>query len=226
MGKSVGNPDPETREGVIKYTLDYRTGPAPESEILAELNAWRQILFQLGLVGQDPQRYDGLGFGNVSRRVGSFAGAAHQRRFVISGTQTGGLARLGPEHYVQVTECRAEENLIRAVGPVKPSSEAMTHGALYALDNHLRTVLHAHSPEIWQAAMLLGLPVTDHRVVYGTPQMAAEMQRLYQDPQVRTGGIIVMGGHPDGVVAFGAGLATAGSILVKTLAAALQVIKK
>jgi len=213
-------------EGVIKFALDYQPGPSFEGAELAELNAWRQILWQLGLVGCDPQRYEGLAYGNVSRRIGTFAGDPQQRRFLISGTQTGGLPVLGAEHYVQVLECNPAANAVRAVGPIRPSSEALTHGALYAVDNHLKAVLHVHSPEIWQAALLLGLPVSDHRVAYGTPAMAAEMQRLYADDHVRTGGIIVMGGHADGLVAFGAGLATAGGVLVKTYAAALQIVKR
>lgn len=213
------------REGVIKFALDYQPGPAFAGPELVELNAWRQILWQLGLIGRDPQRYQGLGYGNLSRRTGTFAGDPHQRRFLISGTQTGGLERLGAEHYVQVLECCPEANSVRAVGPIRPSSEALTHGALYAVDNHLKAVLHVHSPEIWQAALQLGLPVTDHRVPYGTPEMAAEMQRLYADDHVRSGGIIVMGGHPDGLVTFGAGLAVAGGILVKTYAAALQIVR-
>lgn len=213
------------REGVIKFDLDYRAGPVPDREQLADLNAWRQVLYRLGLVGQDPERYEGLGFGNVSRRTGTFSGDAHQRRFIISGTQTGTLQHLTAEHYVLVDECWPEQNRVRAIGPIRPSSESLTHAALYAADHQLRAVLHAHSPEIWQAAMTLGLPVTDHRVAYGTPDMAAEMQRLYADPGIRDGGIIVMGGHADGVVSFGPGLDVAGQVMVRALARALAVIR-
>jgi len=212
------------REGVIKYALDFQSGPPPAAAELGELNAWRQVLYRLGLVGAAPKRYEGLGFGNVSRRVGPFGTAPEQRRFLISGTQTGELAALNANHYVLVSECHPESNRVVARGPVKPSSEALTHGALYAADPQLRAVLHAHSPDIWQAAMTLGLPVTDHRVAYGTPAMAEEMQRLYNHPDVRDGGIIVMGGHAEGVVSFGAGLSVAGSVMVRTLARALAVV--
>ncbi|HKI51256.1 MAG TPA: class II aldolase/adducin family protein [Geothermobacteraceae bacterium] len=212
------------REGIIKYHLDYQSGPALDAGELTELNAWRQVLYRLGLVGADPDRYEGLGFGNVSRRIAPFGTPPGQRRFLISGTQTGALPRLSPDHYVLVSECHPETNRVVACGPVKPSSEALTHGALYAADPQLRAVLHVHSPEIWQAAMALGLPVTDHRIAYGTPAMAAEMQRLYHAPEVRDGGVIVMGGHAEGVVSFGAGLSVAGSVMVRTLARALAVV--
>lgn len=213
------------QEGIIKFALQYEQGPAPAWADIADLNAWRQVLYRLGLIGQDPERYEGFGFGNVSRRMGVFSGAAEQRRFVISGTQTGMLETLGPDDYVLVNRCCPQTNEISATGPVKPSSEALTHGALYAADNQLRAVLHAHSPEIWQAAMTLGLPVTNHRVAYGTPEMAEEMQRLYADPSVRDAGIIVMGGHPDGVVSFGPGLDVAGQIMVKVLARSMALAR-
>jgi hypothetical protein len=220
MGKNRQN----DREGVIKYDLDFQSGPPPAVAELGELNAWRKVLYRLGLIGADPQRYAGLGFGNLSRRVGPFGTAPEQRRFLISGTQTGELPCLTAEHYVLVSECHPETNRVVASGPIKPSSEALTHGALYAADPQLRAVLHVHSPEIWQAAMALGMPVTDHRIAYGTPAMAAEMQRLYHEPHVRDGGMIVMGGHAEGVVSFGAGLSLAGGVLVRTLARALEVV--
>lgn len=212
-------------DGVIKFHLEHQDAPPCDWQELAGLDAWRQVLYRLGLVGLDPQRYGGVGFGNLSRRYGTFRGDPGQRRFLITGTQTGALKRLGPDHYTLVRECHPQQNRIVSAGPVKPSSEALTHGALYAADNQVRAVFHVHSPEIWQAALTLGLPVTDHRVPYGTPEMAAEMARLYQNPEVRDGGVIVMGGHEDGVVAFGPALDVAGQILVRTLARALAVMR-
>ena len=85
----------DNREGVIKFNLDFRAGPAPAQHEVAELNRWRQRLYALGLVGQDPARYEGLGFGNVSVRCPG--------GFLVSGTQTGGLETLGPQHYARVS---------------------------------------------------------------------------------------------------------------------------
>ena len=61
------------REGVIKYRLEHRAGPLEPrlyGDLACQLNAWRELLALTGLVGQDPQRYGGAGFGNVSARVG------------------------------------------------------------------------------------------------------------------------------------------------------------
>jgi len=77
----------ENHEGVIKFHLDFREGPAPAERLLLELNAWRARFLELGLIGQDPERYEGYGFGNLSRRLPGQG----ENAFLISGTQTGHL---------------------------------------------------------------------------------------------------------------------------------------
>ena len=204
-------------EGVIKFKLDFsRAGPV-DMQPLAELNHWRTLLWQQALIGQDPARYEGYGFGNVSQRIGDGAAARGKRRFVISGTQTGYLPELDNTHYTVVKSYDAASNAVSAAGPIKPSSESLTHGMIYDLDNAIRIVLHVHSPDIWLAADSLGIPVTDSAVPYGTPQMAAEVQRLFNETDVREQKIFSMGGHEDGIVSFGTTAEEAGDILLRTL---------
>lgn len=210
------------QEGVIKFELEFRPALPLPAAALREINAWRKVLYLLRFTGQDPGRYDGLGYGNISQRLAPFEVPPEQRRFVISGTQTGGLAELGTEHYTTVLESSPEENRLVAAGPIRPSSESLTHAALYGLDSSLRCVMHAHSPEIWRHAAALGLPCTDPAAAYGTPEMAAETRRLFHDEKVRAGGVLVMGGHEDGVVAFGPSAEAAGTVLLHVLARAFQ----
>lgn len=209
-------------EGVIKFQLDYSPADPLPDEAIAEINAWRKVLFLLRLTGRDPERYDGLGYGNISCRVAPFSAPAKKRPFLISGTQTGGLPMLGAEHYATVLACDTERNRVVAEGPVRPSSEALTHGALYQVDSSLRCVMHAHSPEIWRHAGRLGIPATRKDAAYGTPEMAAEVRRLLADDAVRQGAIFAMAGHEDGLVAFGANAETAGTVLLRHLARAFQ----
>src|SRR5581483_9370224 len=78
-------PKPATpQEGVTKFDLAYTpSAPLPMTSVAA-LIAWRMILWRLGLIGLDPARYGGVGFGNVSARLpGARRG---QARFAISGT--------------------------------------------------------------------------------------------------------------------------------------------
>lgn len=201
------------REGVIQFELLYRFGSAPDSVRLHDLDGWRSILFRLRLIGRDPLRYGGLGFGNVSMRT---AGG-----FVVSGSQTGDRPSLGADGYCRVTRCEPEANRICAIGPIKPSSEAMTHGAVYRASASAQCVLHGHSPELWHAASTLGLAVTDPAVPYGTPAMAREVARLCTGQLDTDRAVFVMGGHEDGVIAFGPDVASTGALLVATLAQAL-----
>jgi ribulose-5-phosphate 4-epimerase/fuculose-1-phosphate aldolase len=208
------------QEGVIKFHLEFTPGPPLPAVEIARLNTWRAKLYRQKLIGQDPARYGGYGYGNLSMRLAPYDAAPALRRFVISGSQTGDLAELGPEQYAIVTECYPQENRVVAHGPIRPSSESLTHAAVYALDPAIRVVFHVHSPEIWHVAALLGIPITDPNIPYGTPAMAAEVVRLFAETTVAQRRIFSMGGHEDGIVAFGETAEAAGEALLATLVAA------
>lgn len=201
------------QEGVIKYRLDHAQGAPPPWPVVAELEAWRRLLVRLGLVGQDPARYDGFGFGNVSLR-------SDRGGFWVSGTQTGHMARLEASHYVHVDGWDIAGNRLSSHGAVQPSSEAMTHAAVYDASPGVNAVLHAHSPDIWQAAEALGYPVTGPSIPYGTPQMATAVVAAAR--HAGESGVVVMGGHLDGVLAFGETLPLAGMRLLDAFRRALM----
>ncbi len=203
----------DRQEGVIKFRLRHRKGPPLVYAQIRTLNLWRQKLYAARLIGKDPNRYGGEAYGNVSARIGPLLRPPHRRRFVITGTQTGGLPVLDGRHYAVVEACFPEENRVVSEGPIRPSSESMTHGTIYALDDAMRYVMHVHSPEIWHNARTLGLPATRASVTYGTPEMAAEVRRLFRETEARTLGIFVMGGHEDGLVVFGRTAEEAGRTL-------------
>jgi hypothetical protein len=209
------------REGVIKFKLQFTQSLPLPGSTLAGINAWRRILYLLGLVGRDPNRYGGLGYGNISERIGPFPAPPQQRRFIISGTQTGELGKLQDKHFVTVLECYPEENRIVAEGPIRPSSESLTHGTLYGLNDSLRSVMHVHSPEIWRHCRELGISRTQEKASYGSPEMAAEVTRLLADDEGQVG-LFAMAGHEDGVIAFGRSHEKAGTVLLRHLARALE----
>ena len=210
-----------TKEGVIKFEMDYRVAPALPAEQLAELNAWRKMMYLTELIGQTPTRYGGYGFGNISCRI-DYPCDSGQPPFAITGTQTGGAADLSPLDYVVVTACYPELNRLLAEGPVKPSSESLTHGVIYAQDERIRWVMHAHSPHLWRNTAALDLPMTAADVAYGTPEMAAEVARLFRETDVAQRRIFGMAGHEDGIVSFGATAEEAGFVLLGWLARAFQ----
>jgi len=105
---------------------------------------------------------------------------------------------------------------------VLPSSESMTHGAVYDLGPHIRFVFHGHSPVLWRRAEALRLPVTGSRISYGTPEMAREVERLYRTSTLPELQILAMGGHEDGIVVFGRTAEEAGQVLLRHLARAYE----
>ena len=142
---------------------------------------------------------------------------AGSQQFLITGTQTGELERLTAEHFSLVTAFDLDRNSVRSTGLVKPSSEAMTHAALYDLDAGIDFVYHAHAPQIWRNAAALGLPSTDPAAAYGTPEMARSIRETgaaHLECVRRPSGLIVMGGHEDGVISFGSTADEAGQALL------------
>jgi ribulose-5-phosphate 4-epimerase/fuculose-1-phosphate aldolase len=186
-------------EGYIKYRSFWTKAPVPAAAAAAteELETWRRPLMAAGLIGH----YEalGIGYGNISVRCGE------PGQFLISGTQTGHVAKTDKTHYSLVTAYNTYANIVSSVGPIQASSEAMTHAAIYGLDINIGAIVHAHSQDLWRKS-LNKLPTTGADVAYGTPQMANEFRRLYRDTTFRKIGLAVMAGHEEGILSFGATL--------------------
>ncbi len=206
-------------EGVTKFQLQFRPGPPPQRRTIATLNAWRTVLHRLGLVAQDPERYEGVDFGNVSIRATGNPPDPHRPLFWISGTQTGRIAMLDTRHYCGVLDYDLAHNLLIAAGPIPPSSESLTHAALYRAAPSVRCVLHVHSPDLWRHAERLGIPIIDRRIAYGTPGMADAVGRLGATTHLP--GLLAMAGHLDGIVAYGSQINETASTLILYLSRAL-----
>lgn len=206
------------REGVIKYRLEHQLADLPVDFGFAELNAWRSIMHRLGLIGRVPDRYDGLGFGNISRRL-----VPGRDEFIISGTQTGHLPRLEAWQFVWVVEAVPEQNRLCSRGACQPSSEALTHAGVYRECPVAQAVIHVHSPEIWRQTAALALPHTGADIPYGTPRMAEAVADLFAKGDLQALPLFTMLGHLDGVVAFGTSLADAACQLLCQLSRAIAI---
>jgi hypothetical protein len=210
-------------EGVIQFEPQHERRvlePRRYGRLACELMAWREIMALTGLVGQDAQRYEGAGYGNVSCRVGPRGSAIGRRSFLITGSQTSGQRCIGLEDFAVVDTYDFAANRVRSHGLALPSSESMTHAAAYDASPLVQCVLHAHSPVLWKRRRSLGLPETDPSVPYGTPGMALEVSRLYRESVLPERGILAMGGHEDGILAIGRSPAEAGGTLLEWLARA------
>lgn len=205
-------------EGVVKFEVhhDEQALPAWAPDSLASLLGWRSILVDTALIGQEGGRYGGAGYGNISVRVGPRSAARGRRSFLVSGTQTSGRRLVDISDFALVDRYDVGRNIVHSRGLVRPSSESMTHAAIYDHGPHIQCVLHVHAPDIWRSAARLGLAQTPADVEYGTPDMARAFEDILRR---RDSSIVVMRGHEDGVVAFGRDADEAGVALVTTLAA-------
>lgn len=196
-------------EGVIKFQMEHTPAKPLPLEERAELNRWRLWMYERKLIGivETPQGW--VGYGNISTRC--------KNGFLITGSQTGHLVELSAGHYTLVTEALPEENKVVSRGPIKPSSESLTHAVVYQMDDSIQWVMHAHQAIIWQAAKRLGLPLTSAEVTYGTPEMAVETGRLFRETDVRQIGMFAMAGHEDGIVCFGETADQAAAVMEKYL---------
>lgn len=181
-------------EGYIKFNCiwDQAQVQYPNAEY-TQLEEARTQLFARGLIGAYP---DGIGFGNISVRT------KDDKSFIISGSATGGLSELVPEDYALVTDYKIVQNTIFCTGLIQASSESLTHAAIYQSVPHIGSVVHVHCLWLWEK--LMGeYPTTAAGIEYGTPEMALAVGQLagtIKDDQEK---IIVMGGHREGILAFG-----------------------
>lgn len=203
------------QEGVIKYRL-FHSERAIEADIATtRLNAWRHVLHRLNLIDQQADRYDGLGYGNISARIDT-------ERFLISGTQTGHLEMLDSSHFAVIEHADPELNQLTSYGLTKPSSEALTHAILYQQAPSIKAVIHVHCPEIWRHTNKLSLPHTAADIAYGTVAMVKAVESLFNESKLKSP-IFTMLGHKDGVIAFGDDIEHTALRLIQQLSLALEV---
>jgi ribulose-5-phosphate 4-epimerase/fuculose-1-phosphate aldolase len=190
-------------EGYIKFNCHWIEAPPTSAIQLIELNKWRDILYQRGLIGAYP---NGIGFGNISIRVSG-------NTFIITGSATGGLSTLNESHFVLVKDYSFVQNSVTCTGPIKASSESLSHAVIYECSPATHAVLHIHNLNMWKKLIDV-VPTTKQDITYGTPEMANEIKRLFQQTDVSREKIIAMAGHTEGIIAFGNTLDEAGDILL------------
>ena len=194
------------KEGVIKFKYKWTETNLVDFEYFESINFWRNRLFELGLIGVDDNN---IGFGNLSSR---FTG----NQFIITGSGTGKIKTLTKDHYSLVSAFSAEANFIEVRGPVKASSESLTHAALYQCDGNINSVIHIHHAGLWKHYFGV-LPTSDMSIEYGTPAIAMEVKNLALNSTLIKDKILIMGGHQDGIITFGNSTEEAGKILLDIL---------
>ncbi len=203
----------EIDDGVIKYNTAAftKSPPLKESEFL-DLEQWRHKLYQIKLIGEYlPEK---IGYGNLSLRrdYAQFHSTEHSQ-FIITGTQTGGLEHLTGSSYTRVLDYNFKDWSVKAMGPLQASSEALTHAAIY--ESHrdkINAVFHIHNKEIWKGMIEQNYDSTPENTPYGTEEMANAVIECVGD---NDRGIIVMKGHEDGVISYGATMEIAANLILE-----------
>lgn len=194
-------------EGYIKFKSTLHQSIPPSEWDVEEINIWRDRLYTLGYIGAYD---DGVGYGNISIK------GKYLNEFIVTGSGTGHLPFLFPDHFTRVKTYSIDRNTVICEGPVHASSESMTHAAVYACDPAARAVIHIHSRKNWERLLNL-IPTTDPSARYGTPEMAADIARLYRESDFGKIKIMAMGGHDEGILSYGKNLDDAGNRLLEIL---------
>ena len=189
----------------VEFTYECASKGLVPFDALAELNACRRKLVQKHLMGVYA---NGVGFGNLSVRDGATS------NFYITGSATGGLPNLSLTDCVRVVDCDFKKNWLRYEGTAIPSSESLTHAAIYESDSMTSAVIHCHDSVLWRA-LLDRVPTSSKAVAYGTAEMAYEIMRLFKEADVQSRKILVMAGHEGGIVTFGKNLQGAFEVLMR-----------
>jgi ribulose-5-phosphate 4-epimerase/fuculose-1-phosphate aldolase len=189
----------------VKFTFDRARADFPPFDEFFDLNACRSKLRDLRLIGIDA---NGIGFGNVSVRDGG------TNNFYITGSATGGLPNLTLADFVRVVAYDFQKNWLRYEGSAIPSSESLTHAAIYESDPSTFAVIHCHDSVLW-GTRLDRVPTTSKRVSYGTPEMAYDIMQQFKVTDVPSRKILVMAGHEGGILTFGKDLETAFGVLMR-----------
>jgi L-ribulose-5-phosphate 4-epimerase len=195
-------------EGFVKFNCHWnQSGPVISDEQYEIINSWRDILYNMDLIGAYE---NGVGFGNISMRISK----SHQ--FIITGSATGEIPELEPGHYVKVNSFNIDDNAVQCVGPLKASSESLTHAAIYSADQGTNAVVHVHSLELWNQ-LIHKVPTTNPGMDYGTAGLAKDILRLFRDPAIYEKRIIIMAGDRAGILTFGQDMDEAVNVLMEFL---------
>lgn len=192
-------------EGVIKFKYTLKLSKPLETDEYIDLEKWRVILFKMGLIGEYP--VEKVGYGNLSKKINS-----ESQEFVITGTQTGKLPNLTGSHYTHIFKCNLKNMTVDAKGPIAPSSETLTHHAIYSACEQINSIFHIHDPMLWAYMIKEDMESTSEKVSYGTEEMGMEASRCIGD---KKSGVFVMKGHQDGVIAYGSNSEEAGKIILE-----------
>ena len=193
-------------EGYVKFNcLFSRESSGLSKDNYVILSKWRNKLYHLGLLGCYPGN---IGYGNISIRSGA--------GFIITGTATGCREKLMKDDYVRVDGYDFLKNEVHCTGKIRASAESLTHAAVYEARPETMAVIHIHNLELWEKNNGI-MPTSPDTAEYGTPEIALALRSLCLNNTFTGNEVIIMGGHKEGIIAFGKDLDAAGGKILGML---------
>lgn len=192
-----------TEEGYTKYNCIFKKTKPVNKDKIKTLNKYRQKLYELKLIGAYENK---VGYGNVSIK--------DKKNIIISGSTTGNYKKLNENHYSIITNYNIKKNQLECRGNIKASSESLTHAAIYECSPNIGAVIHIHNLKMWEKHKDK-LPTTSEFATYGTPELAIEIQRLFYHDKFKEKQIAVLGGHKQGLIAYGKTIEEAYKIILE-----------
>lgn len=181
-------------EGYIKFNPTWKKQAIDiDSALVDKINEIRAKLIEKNWIGLTKE---GIGFGNISVRI------ENTSEFLITGSATGGTEKLLKSDFAIVKSTNIQKNSLQCKGETIASSESMSHAIFYQQIPAINAVIHIHDSKIW-SQFENKLPTSDLNASYGTQEMALSIQNTISKD---TSGIIIMGGHRDGIIAYGQNL--------------------
>ena len=195
--------DVSAEEYSLKYT---KTNELAKKEC-KKIEKVRSRLYSLGLIGS---HNDGISFGNISLRY------KKKNSFLITAAHTGEFPRLSPSYYSLVKRVNFKKFTSYAIGPSKPSIEAITHASIYTIDSNINAVIHVHNEKLWRY-MLENDYLSTNDITYETPEILENIKSLYKNIDPFLNNAFVIKGHYEGIITFGKTLGEAEKSLYSIL---------
>ena len=185
-------------EGVIKFSIIKTQDDFELShQSYKDINKARDILFKHELIGEYKEHK--IGYGNISLRL-------KEDHFIISASQTGSIKSLTPTQYTLIENHCFDTNSVVFSGTLNPSSETLTHAAIYSLSTSINAVIHIHHNKLWRHLISIKHPSTSESISYGTVDMAKEVRKLSTGSDHFS---FAMKGHEDGIIIYSTSMSRA-----------------
>ncbi len=193
--------------GIIKFRFNLKMSSPINEEHFLPIEKWRIIFHKMNLIGE--YKTTNVGFGNLSKRL-----LVGEEPFVITGTQTGHYPNLNGMQYCKVTKCNMTKLIIEAVGPIAPSSESLTHHAVYSKNPKINFVFHIHHIQLWNYMLKNKFPNTPEDIDHRSQAMIEAAKKCTQENEV---GIFAISSSEGSVIAYGKNAEDAGKLILETL---------